>query len=149
MAATIAVTGSAANEVARGTGRVLSQEVPGRHAQHVARALRELPNRAGLEARVHRAVLAAPILARLPVGPVGLGPELAPVGGEGLADQVAGPLPAARREGDRAPGRAVVVALARGELQVHRRRAQRKFLRQLQHALELLLNLLLRQEDVL
>ena len=42
-----------------------------------------------------------------------------------LADQVAGRLPALGRVGHRAPGRAVVVALAGRELQVHRRRDQR------------------------
>ena len=59
-----------------------------------------------------------------------------------FADEVAGRLPALGREGHRAPGRAVVVALAGRELQVHRRRAQRVLLGELQHALELLLDLL-------
>src|SRR3954454_2978352 len=77
-----------------GTTERSPQEVPGGHTQHVLRVLAKATDRGGLEPRVHGAVLTPSILARLPVRPVGLGPELIPVLGVGLADQVARALPA-------------------------------------------------------
>ena len=126
----------------------MKKQVPGRHAHHVLRALVEIAHHRRLEARVHRAVLAERVLARLPVLPVGLVPELVPGLVVLLADQVAGALPAQRRAGDRRPRRAVVVALAGGELEEHRRRGDAVLLRDLEHALELLVDVLARQEDV-
>src|SRR5262249_61606515 len=51
-------------------------QVPPRHRPHVARALAQLADDGGLEPGVHEAVLAARVLARLPVAPVDAAPEL-------------------------------------------------------------------------
>src|SRR5262245_44866993 len=69
-------------------------QVPGDHPDHVSRVLRQLHDDRRLEARVHQAVLAERIPPRLPVGPVRAVPELLEGRRPGLADQVAGPLPA-------------------------------------------------------
>src|SRR4029079_18924394 len=126
----------------------LGKEVPRRHAHHVLRALVQVAHHRSLEARVHRAVLTQRVLARLPVVPVGPVPELVPGLVVLLADQVAGALPAQRRARDGRPRRAVVVALAGGELEEERGRADLVALRDLEHALELLVDVLARQEDV-
>src|SRR4051812_35706931 len=88
------------------------EHVPRGQAHQLARLLAHVHHDRGLEAGVHRAVAAERVLARLPVVPVGLAPELEEVLRVLLADEVAGPLPAARRERHRAPGRALVIALA-------------------------------------
>src|SRR5688572_21630897 len=98
---------------------------------------------------MHGAVLAARVRAGLPILPIRSFPELRPIPSEAFADQVTGALPAARRERHRAPGRAVVLTLPSGELQVHRRRAQREALGQLQYVSEFALDLLASEEDVL
>src|SRR5262249_19792316 len=125
-----------------------AEEVPGDEADHVARALRELAHDRRLEAGVHRAVLAEPVLARLPVLPVCPVPEVGPRGGVRLPDQVAGTLPAERRVGDRAPGRAPVVAEPSRELEEHRRGREPVLARDLEDAPELLLDLVPGEEDV-
>src|SRR6266496_4942077 len=104
--------------------RALPCQVPSDQPEHVARVLGQLLDDGGFEAGVHRAVGAERILARLPVSPVGLVPELVPGGAVLLADQVAGPLPSVGCVGDGAPGRALVVAQSRGEFQKHRSRGQ-------------------------
>src|SRR5207245_11255946 len=86
--------------------------LPARHREHVRKALSELPHDRRLEARVHLAVVAARILARLPVVPVDAAEELLPGGVVLALDQVAGALPALRRVGRIAPRSARVVAQA-------------------------------------
>src|SRR4030095_3317318 len=104
----------------------------------VGQALAELPHDRRLEARVHLAVVAARVLARLPVRPVDVAEELLPRAVVLVADQVAGALPAVRRERGVAPRRARVVALAGGELQEERRRRDlRVARRELEHVREL------------
>src|SRR5206468_11003324 len=96
------------------------QELPLRHRPHVAPAVAELADDGGFEARMHEAILAALVLAALPVIPVDLAPELVPVRIILLADQVAGALPAERRARDVTPRRARIVAPAGGELEKQR-----------------------------
>src|SRR5262245_27561551 len=117
-------------------------QVPARQRPQVARARAQLADDGGLEAGVHEAVLAARILARLPVVPVDAAPELLPASVVLALDEVARALPALRRAGGRAPRRARVVALAGGELQEERRA------RALQ-ALELAVGLVAMEEPVL
>src|SRR5687767_8136956 len=126
----------------------LGQKVPFRHRPHVAPALAELADDGRLEARVHEAVLAARVFALLPVVPVDVVPELFPRGVVLVADQVAGALPAERRARDVAPRRARVVALAGRELEKQRRVVHRVDLRELEHALELLVDLLPEEEVI-
>src|ERR1700726_219189 len=124
-----------------------SRQVPGCETHHVARVVAGFRDRRRLEAGMHGAVLAEVVLARFPVVPVGAVPELLEGLAELLADQVAGTLPAVRRVGDRAPGRAGVFAQAGGELQEHRRRMEAVAARQAEQLLELLLDLAAHQED--
>src|SRR6266511_260878 len=133
---------------ARASRSASSEEVPCGKSDHVAGVPGELTNHRGLEAGVHRAVLAERVLPRLPVGPVRPAPELLPGEGVRLSNQVARTLPAARRERDRAPGRASILAKARRELEEHRRRGQAVPLRDVQDSAELPLDLGPGHEDV-
>src|SRR6266567_3695883 len=121
--------------------RASARQVPSDKPEHVARVFGQLLDHGRFEAGVHRAVGAERILARLPVGPIGLVPELVPGGAVLLADQVAGSLPAVGRVGDGAPGRALVVAQSRGELQKHRSRGQLVLLGDLEYPAKLFLDL--------
>src|SRR5262249_36392716 len=131
------------------TAELSRTQVPARHRPQVARALAQLADDGGLEAGVHEAVLAARILALLPVVPVDAPPDLLP-GSVCLARcEVARALPGLRRPGGRATRRAGVVALAGGELQEERRGGDRKALGELEHALELAVGLVAMEEAVL
>ena len=99
----------------------LSQEVPRRHVQHITRAFPELQDCRGLEAAVHKAILAKAVLARFPVIPVNPTPEFLPGFEILFTNEVARALPSAWSERYSAPGRAVVGAQARGKFKVHRR----------------------------
>src|ERR1051325_7233852 len=124
------------------------QQVPRHQPEHVPGMFRQLAHHARLEPRVHRAVLAEGVLARLPIRPVRPAPELVPRLAPRLSDQVARPLPPVRRESHRAPRRALVVAHAGGELEEHRRRRHLVLLGDAEAGTELRLELGLRQEDV-
>src|SRR5437867_9440350 len=97
----------------------LTQEIPRGHLHELSGIPSGLADHRGLKPRVHRAVLTAAILPRLPVLPVGFAPELLPRMGVLRADEIAGPLPAAGCVGDRAPRRAGEVSEPRRELQEH------------------------------
>ena len=82
------------------------KKLPGRHAHHVARTSSRADGRPTPRTREHRTILPARRSQWTP-SRTSLGPELSSV--KGLADEVTGSLPAARRERHRAPGRAIVV----------------------------------------
>src|SRR5207302_2262683 len=125
-------------------------ELPARHPQHVASALAELPDDRRLEARVHLAVVAARVLAALPVIPVDAAEEILPRAVVLALDQIARALPSLRREGRVAPWRARVVAEPGRELEEQRRRRDLRIpLRELENARELGVNLVAEEEVVL
>src|SRR5262245_60499277 len=103
------------------TGVADVRHLPAGHGDDVREALAELAYHRRLEARVHLAVVAARVLAALPVVPVDVAEELLPRAVVLIADQVAGSLPAVRREGRVAPRRTGIVAQPRGELEEQRR----------------------------
>src|SRR6266511_1661530 len=97
---------------------------------------------------MHQAIMTARIFTFFPVIPVYPVPKFFPSFEVFLTDQVAGAFPAKGRARHIAPGRAGVVALAGGKLQEERSRTEPVFLRQREHLLKLLVNLLTEEEVI-
>src|SRR6185369_3197219 len=97
---------------------------------------------------MHQAVLAARVLARLPVFPIDAAPELFPASVVAALDEIAWALPAFGRAGRGAPRRTRVLAQPGRELQEQRRRRDRIALGQRQHAAELPMDLVAVHEMV-
>src|SRR5512136_850217 len=115
-----------------------SSEVPPQHLPEVFPALADLPDHGVLEPAVHHAIRAARIALVLVLFPVGLGHELVEGPVMAVRDQVTRTLPTLRVVVRPAPRRALEVALALKEPQVHRRAQDAVLLGELPDALEFL-----------